>query len=69
MEWDKQVALMASHVKAKVKELRREGPVGMSYGNLRQIVSTQGITVPVARFDDLVREAVAVARLTSYFYS
>lgn len=67
-DYTKSLPIMVANVKAKVKELRRDGTTGMSIANLRQIVSTKGITVAPAQFDSLLRDAIDQSRLTSYFY-
>ncbi len=59
--WDDQVDIMTKNVKDKVRELKDDGVVGMSRRNLRQIVSTRGITVPPSAFDRLLDEAIQKA--------
>ncbi len=67
-EYTKSLAAMVINVKEAAKVMRRGGIVSMSMGNLRQVVSTKGITIEPSQFDALLKEAVSAARLTSYFH-
>ncbi len=66
--WESSLAALTASVKAKVREMRRDGTTAMSRANFRQIVSTRGVTVPVDQFDALLASAIEAARVTSYFY-
>lgn len=61
MNWQDNVTLMARHIDAAVAKAKREGIVGMSRKNLRQIVSTQGVRVAPHAFDRLLDEAIRKA--------
>lgn len=65
--WETSLAALTKSVKEKLRELKAEGTTRMSRANLRQIVSTRGVTVPPARFDELLDAAIKAAGAGSFF--
>ena len=66
--WEEQVDVMAKNIKDKMRELKADGVVGMSKRNLRQIVSTRGISVAPGVFDRLLEDAIKKAGAGKFFY-
>lgn len=67
-EWAAQVDVMAKNIKDKVRELKTDGVVGMSKRNMRQVVSTRGISVSPSAFDRLLDEAIKKAGVGRFIY-
>lgn len=65
--WDSSLAALTSNVKATYRKLRKDGTIGISRANLRQIVSTQGVNVPPSAFDRLLDQAIDRAELPKGF--
>ena len=66
--WEEQVDVMAKNIKDKMRELKADGVVGMSKRNLRQIVTTRGISVAPGVFDRLLEDAIKKAGAGKFFY-
>ena len=64
--WTENVDTMANNLKTLVKQLRKEGTVSMARANVRQLVSTKGITVAPAQFDRLLDQAIERADLEKF---
>ena len=58
---------LTKNIKTAVRRMRREGVVAMAKKNLRQVVSTSGVTVHPTAFDRLLDEAIATAKLPRGF--
>lgn len=57
--WDSSLKALKRNLRTLLAELRDDGITGMSRGNIRQIVSTRGVTVPPSMFDRLLDRALA----------
>jgi hypothetical protein len=66
--WEEQVDVLAKTIKDKVRELKADGIVGMARRNLRQIISTRGISVAPSAFDRLLDEAITKAGVGKFIY-
>lgn len=67
--WVASLDALTANVERECCKLRRDGVVGMSRANLRQIVSTAGVHVPPASFDRLLDQALNRANVpTGFFY-
>ena len=64
--WDTSLQAMVRNIKEYIKRARRQGTTGMSRGNLRQVVSTDGLTIPPAFFDKLLDAAIEQAGVGSF---
>jgi hypothetical protein len=66
-QWTASLQALAGNMRAKHRELKKDGTVSMSRANFRQIVSTRGVTVPVSAFDRLFDQAIDRADLPTGF--
>jgi hypothetical protein len=60
--YDEAVKILESNLRAKIREIKRQGTVGMSTRNLKQIVSTKGLRIPPSAFDRAFSEAIKRVR-------
>lgn len=58
--WSQSLRALRANLQKLHGQLRQDGITGMSHRNLRQIVSTRGVTVPPSTFDRLFSEALRV---------
>jgi hypothetical protein len=67
MTWTDNVERLAENIREAIKRAKAEGTVGMSSANLKQIVSTNGITFPNANaFHRGFDEAVKTVRVRGF---
>lgn len=64
-EWDKNVSILASNIRAAMRDNTAHGIVGLSRANLKQIVSTRGLTIAAnpSTFDRCFEQALEAAKL------
>jgi hypothetical protein len=60
--WEDNVAELASRIKKLVRKLRADGTISMSKGNLKQMVSSRGLSFPNANafergFEEALQQA------------
>jgi hypothetical protein len=60
--YDEAVKILESNLRAKIREIKRQGTVGMSTRNLKQIVSTKGLRIPPSAFDRAFNDAIERVR-------
>jgi hypothetical protein len=67
--WQDNVTKLANNITVAVRKAKAQGTVGMSRANLRQIVSTSGVSGLLSpnAFERLFDEAVAKAKLPAGF--
>jgi hypothetical protein len=69
-DWSDSVHTLAKSIRAKVRELKREGTTGMSRDNLKMIVSTAGLTIAPnpSAFARCFEQALEVAEVNGFVY-
>jgi len=65
-DYNESLKCYVRNMKAMIAKAKRDGIVGMSRANLRQIVSTKGLTIPPAAFDRLVDDAIRIVKVKGF---
>jgi hypothetical protein len=57
--YDEAVNILEKHLREYIAKAKRQGTVGMSKANLKQVVSTRGLRIPASAFDRAFNDAVS----------
>ena len=66
-DWEVSKINLRDNMTRTVRKCRRDGIVSMSRANFRQIVATDGVSVPVHSYDRLFDETIKSSRSISQF--
>ena len=66
MSYDKSLVIYVNNMKVTIRRAKKDKIVGMSRENLKQIVSTRGIDIPVSAFHRLFDDAVKQVNIKGF---